>query len=194
MAERRQLRKGRTIVTIKHFTRAVSAAAAVCAFGSALHAQAGSTLVDVVKEVTSPYQNVQAAINAGYASAESCVSGPQEGAMGVHFIAGSRLFDGEIDAEEPEALIYEPANGQMRLLGVEYIVIAADWHAHNDGPPVLLGQHFHYVGSPNRYGLPAFYELHVWAWRQNTNGTFADWNTKVSCDGFAAGDAAHAGH
>jgi hypothetical protein len=21
----------------------------------------------------------------------------------------------------------------------------------------------HYVGAPNRYGLPAFYELHVWA-------------------------------
>jgi hypothetical protein len=44
-----------------------------------------------------------------------------------------------------------------------------------------MGQHFHYVGSPNRYGLPAFYELHVWAWRDNPNGTFADWNPKVSC-------------
>ena len=44
-----------------------------------------------------------------------------------------------------------------------------------------MGQHFHYVGSPNRYGLPPFYELHVWAWRENVNGMFVDWNPGVSC-------------
>ena len=32
-------------------------------------------------------------------------------------------------------------------------------------------------------GLPAFYELHVWAWRDNPKGVFADWNTRVSCEG-----------
>jgi hypothetical protein len=182
-------------VTIKQFTWAVSAVVAVCAFGTAVNArQSGPTLFDVVREATAPYQDVEAAMSAGYASAGSCVSGPQEGAMGVHFINGDLVFDGKIDADDPEALIYEPVNGQMRLLGVEYIVIAADWHASNAAPPVLLGQHFHYVGSPNRYGLPAFYELHVWGWKHNPNGTFADWNTKVSCDGFAAGGAAHAGH
>ncbi len=30
--------------------------------------------------------------------------------------------------------------------------------------------------------LPAFYELHVWAWEHNPKGSFADWNTAVSCD------------
>jgi hypothetical protein len=30
---------------------------------------------------------------------------------------------------------------------------------------------------------PALYELHVWAWRDNPNGTFVDWNPQVSCDG-----------
>jgi len=38
------------------------------------------------------------------------------------------------------------------------------------------------VGEPNRYRLPAFYELHVWAWRDNPDGSFADWNPLVSCD------------
>jgi hypothetical protein len=39
-------------------------------------------------------------------------------------------------------------------------------------------------GSPNRYGLPAFYELHVWAWRENPNGSFVDWHPHVICDGY----------
>jgi hypothetical protein len=40
------------------------------------------------------------------------------------------------------------------------------------------------VGAPNRYGLPAFYELHVWAWKTNPSGMFADWNPRVSCEEF----------
>ena len=32
-----------------------------------------------------------------------------------------------------------------------------------------------YNSSPNLYGLPAFYEVHVWAWRDNPNGTSVDW-------------------
>jgi hypothetical protein len=83
---------------------------------------------------------------------------------------------------EPEILIYEQRNGRLQLVGVEFIVIAADWHNTNEGPPMLMGQHFHYVGSPNRYGLPAFYELHVWAWKENPNGMFADFNPRVSCE------------
>ena len=45
-----------------------------------------------------------------------------------------------------------------------------------------MGQHFQYVGTPNRYRLPAFYELHVWAWEKNESGSFADWNDAVTCD------------
>lgn len=28
----------------------------------------------------------------------------------------------------------------------------------------------HYVGEPNRYGLPAFYELHVWGLGEQSQG------------------------
>ena len=59
------------------------------------------------------------------------------------------------------------------------------WHAKHalNEPPVLEGQLMHFNDTPNRFGLPAFYELHVWAWQDNPNGAFVDWNTKVSCEG-----------
>ena len=103
--------------------------------------------------------------------------------MGVHYVNGPLVEDGQIDADRPEALMYESRNGRLRLLGVEYIVMASAWHATHTEPPTLGGQVFHYVGSPNRYALPAFYELHVWAWRDNPSGMFADWNTRVVCSG-----------
>ena len=57
-----------------------------------------------------------------------------------------------------------------------------------------MGQHFHFVGSPNRYGGGAFYELHVWAWKHNPSGMFADWNPTVSCDDYAGESSASAVH
>ncbi len=140
-------------------------------------------LVQLVREATRPFIDVKNATDADYAPATGCVSGPQEGAMGVHYINGSLLLDGELDVSRPEALLYEIKNGHARLLGVEFIVDAAAWLAQHKVPPVLEGQHFHYVGSPNRYGLAPFFELHVWAWRDNPSGAFVDWNTRVSCEG-----------
>ena len=105
--------------------------------------------------------------------------------MGAHFVNPALLFDAALDPAQPEALIYESKNGFTRLVGVEFIVFADVWHeshALND-PPLIEGQLLQFVDSPNRFGLPAHYELHVWAWRENTNGVFADWNTHVSCEG-----------
>ena len=68
-------------------------------------------------------------------------------------------------------------------VGVEFIADAATWMKTHNSPPMLEGQAFQFVNSPNRYGLPAFFELHVWAWRDNPNGAFVDWNTRVSCEG-----------
>jgi hypothetical protein len=112
----------------------------------------------------------------------------------VHLVNGGLVGDGALDATRPEALLYEEKNGQMRLLAVEYVVIAEAWHAANEAPPVLMGQLFNYVGAPNRYGIPAFYELHVWAWKHNPNGVFADWNPAVSCADFTGGDGMPHGH
>jgi len=135
-----------------------------------------------VRRATERFLNVDAAAPAGYEQAPACVSGPEEGAMGIHFVNGGLVGDGQLDPRRPEALIYEAKNGRMRFVGVEFIVLAEDWHANNEATPVLMGQQLHYVGSPNRYGLPAFYELHVWAWRENPKGMFVDWNPRVSCE------------
>jgi hypothetical protein len=141
-------------------------------------------LVRTVRQATQDFRSVSVAKAAGYQSMGSCVSGPQEGAMGIHFANGTLVGDGVLDANRPELLIYEQRGGRLRLLGVEYLVLADAWHAHTAAPPVLNGQHFHYVGSPNRYGLPAFYTLHVWAWKESAAGPFVNWHPTVSCANF----------
>jgi hypothetical protein len=153
--------------------------------GQAEHEHAASAkLVQAVREATRHFVDVNAATAAGYGPFLGCVSGPDHGAMGVHYVNGHLVADGLLDVSRPEALIYEPLNGRLRLVGVEFIVDAATWLAnHNGNPPVLEGQSFLFVGSPNRYGIPAFFELHVWAWRDNPNGAFVDWNDHVTCEG-----------
>jgi hypothetical protein len=113
----------------------------------------------------------------------TCIEDPHgSGAMGIHFLDPSNLFDGSIDALAPEALIYEPgAGGSMTLVAAEYLVLAADWDATHAAPPILYGQRFSRVAAGNRYGLPDFYELHVWHEKANPNGLFNDWNPTVSC-------------
>jgi hypothetical protein len=142
-----------------------------------------SKLVDVVRNATRQYLDVNMATAANYQPAFGCVSGPDHGAMGVHYVNGALVGDGQVDATKPEALIYEPSPNGMRLVGVEFIVDAATWLAHHDAPPQLEGQAFQLVGAPNRFGLPAFFELHVWAWRDNPQGAFVDWNNRVTCEG-----------
>jgi hypothetical protein len=146
-----------------------------------------SPLVKKVHDATARYKDINVALKKekGWAVATPCVSGPDHGAMGIHVVQGSRVADGILDPTQPEALIYEPLpNGSFRLVGVEFIQIADDWAARNPngGVPSLDGNLMNLVGFPNRYGLPAFYELHVWAWEDNPSGSFADWNNRVTCE------------
>jgi hypothetical protein len=158
--------------------------APLLAEGQAGHDHAASArLVQIVRAATRQFIDVNNAAP-DYGPAFGCVSGPDHGTMGIHYINGTLVGDGEIDAEHPEALIYEPVRDARRLVGVEYIVDAATWLANHKGaPPMLEGQAFQFVSSPNRYGIPPFFELHVWAWRANPNGAFVDWNNRVSCEG-----------
>jgi len=144
---------------------------------------APAKLVQIVRDATKQFVNVNAAAAAGYQPFLGCVSGPDHGAMGNHYVNSSLVGDGVLDATRPEVLIYEASGGGLQLVGVEFVVLADTWLASHTSPPVLEGQSFQFVGSPNRYGLPAHFELHVWAWRDNPNGAFVDWNNKVSCEG-----------
>jgi hypothetical protein len=140
-----------------------------------------------VKHATARYHNVAAAENAGYGrlvdvNGVACIDMPGMGAMGVHYVNGSLVGDGEVDALTPEALVYEPDGaGRLRLVAVEYVVIQQAWHANHRHPPALFGHQFDVTASPNRYGLPPFYSLHAWVWKNNPAGAFAMWNPRVSC-------------
>jgi hypothetical protein len=149
------------------------------------HTQAGA-LVKAVRDATGRFRNVAAAEAEDYYLQFGCVSGSDSGAMGMHFVNMPLVMDGVIDVERPEIVIYEPGpNGRLRLIGADYLVLAKPWNdAHGGAPPQLMGQLFHLFEAPNRFGLPDFYTLHVWAWKENPTGTFVNWHANVSCDGY----------
>ena len=135
---------------------------------------ADGPLVEKVRKANDRFRDVKVAIAEGY-SPIPCASGLTGGAMGIHYVNGDLLKSGKVDVEHPQAIMYEPqAGGKLDLIAVEYIAFK--------GPASLEGHLFNFVSEPNRYGLDKFYEMHVWAWRENPTGTFADMNPKVSCD------------
>jgi hypothetical protein len=144
-----------------------------------------SALVKAVRDATERFRDVSQAEKEGYGLQFGCVSGGDYGAMGLHYVNFPLVGDGEVDAAHPEIILYEPLpNGRVRITGADFLVLAADWDAKHQGPPELMGQLFHFFESPNRFGLPPFYTLHVWAWKDNPNGAFVNWHPKVSCESF----------
>jgi hypothetical protein len=94
------------------------------------------------------------------------------GGMGKHYV-NPALLDGSVDVANPEALLYEPGpNGQLNLVGVEYVIPRDAWTSAE--PPTLFGQQF----TLNAFDLWA---LHVWVWKNNPSGLYAAWNPRVSC-------------
>ena len=143
-------------------------------------------LVRTVRDATRRFRNVAQAEAEGYQLMFGCVSGPDDGAMGLHYVKMDLVLDPALDPSRPEIVIYEPTpNGGRRLIGADFLVFAADWHANNTATPELGGQLMHLIESPNRYGLPDFYTLHVWAWKPNPTGAFVNWHSDVSCEQFA---------
>jgi hypothetical protein len=154
------------------------------------HAAAASnaaTLVDVVRQSTERFKDVNVAQAEGYALAFGSVSGAEYGAMGMHFVNFPFVLDGELDPTKPDIVIYEPMpNGRLKLIGADYLVLASAWDANHPGtPPQIMGQLLHRFESPNRFGLPDFYTLHVLAWKENPTGMFVNWHSNVKCDAFS---------
>ena len=86
------------------------------------------------------------------------------------------------NALHPEAMVYQPIPGHpLRLVAVEYVVFKAAWAKTHTGRPRLFGQTFMLSPAGNRFGLPAFYSLHAWIWKNNPAGMFEMWNPNVTC-------------
>jgi hypothetical protein len=128
-----------------------------------------------LRRLTAPFHDIDEAAAAGWAAQITpCLEDPSLGAQGFHY-GNPTFIDGDVNLLEPELLLYEPQpNGRLRLVGVEYIVPFAILPATAD-PPTLFGQEFH---TNFVFGVWA---LHVWIWRHNPSGLFADWNPQVSC-------------
>ena len=148
--------------------------------------RSGNALVVAVREATERFKNVATAEAEGYLPQFGCVSGSDFGAMGMHYVNMSLVTDGELDPSKPEIVIYEPiGNGKLKLIGADFLVLADQWNATHSSPPELGGQLLHLFEAPNRFGLPAFYTLHVWAWKESPTGMFVNWHANVSCEGFS---------
>jgi hypothetical protein len=146
---------------------------------------AANTLLQAVRDSTARYQDVKVAIAQGYALQFGCVAGDDSGAMGLHYINGDLVNAGVLDPARPQIVIYEPMpDGSLKLIGADFLVFADAWNANHTAPPQLMGQAFHLFTAPNRFGLPAFYTLHVWAWKKNPQGAFVNWHSNVSCNSF----------
>jgi hypothetical protein len=142
-------------------------------------------LLKIVRDSTERFKDVSVAEAEGYALQFGCVSGDDFGAMGLHYVNGALVNSGVLDATRPQIMIYEATpDGGRRLIGADFLVLADAWNATHSGPPELMGQFFHLFTSPNRFGLPAFYTLHVWAWKDNPKGAFVNWHPNVSCESF----------
>ena len=131
--------------------------------------------VQTLREATNKYHDLAAAEAAGYPTAmPKCIADSTMGGMGHHMI-DRKLFDEKLEIERPEMLLYAPAGeGKIELVAVEYVVpfraVAATEKA-----PRLFGQEF------KPYPQFNYWALHVWAWRRNSAGLFADWNPAVKC-------------
>lgn len=150
------------------------------------HSRQAGALLQVVREATERFKDVEVAKAEGYGLVFGCVTGPDAGAMGMHFLKPS-LLTTNLDPRQPQIVIYEPQpDGTLKLVGADFLVFAKDWDAlHPGDPPQVMGQLFHFFDKPNRFGLEPFYTLHVWAWKDNPNGAFVNWHPNIDCQWFA---------
>jgi hypothetical protein len=130
--------------------------------------------LNALREKFSPLQDFARAAEAGYSEAiTSCWYHRVEGGQGVHY-ARTELIDGVITVMDPEIVMYEPQQGGgMQLLAIEYIVPFEQWTSQS--PPMVLGQQMH------RNEPLSLWVHHVWLFRDNPSGLYADWNPTVSC-------------
>lgn len=131
--------------------------------------------VETLRAATNKYHDLAAAEADGYPSkVPMCIADSTMGGMGHHYV-DRKLFDEKLEIEHPEMLIYAPApGGKVELVAVEYVVPYRVLPS-TEKAPRLFGQEL------KRYDEFKYWSLHVWAWRRNAAGLFADWNPAVTC-------------
>lgn len=128
-----------------------------------------------VRAATAPFHNIDSAVAQGYpATVAQCLSDQTHGGMGFHHV-NRKYLSRELDVERPQILLYErSANGKYVLNGVEYIVPYRLW-PRDTVPPKIMGRELVRSDPLN------LWYMHMWVWKANPAGLFADWNPSVQC-------------
>lgn len=129
-----------------------------------------------VRAATRYYVSLDSAVAAGYPrEVRECLADAEHGGMGFHHVNRSYV-DRALDVDHPEILLYErEPSGRYSLNGVEFIVPYRVWPK-DSVPPTIMG-----LPLKRSDGLSLWY-LHMWAWKENPSGLFADWNPTVHCE------------
>jgi hypothetical protein len=175
--------------------------------------------LEMVRAATERFRDVEVALAEGYVrdpmnicdTAEMMGMPADYGVMGIHFFRPDLLgIAGPPDPRvtgtgthtnflEPAILIYEPQeNGSLELVAVENLVFIESWErAGMRSRPSFAGQEFNLmVDDPateldEAHMFAPHYDLHVWIYRENPLGTFAQFNPNATCKHFTQA-AAHA--
>ena len=171
--------------------------------------QLGEPTLAAVKQATERFRDVKVALAEGYirdpmnlCETAALMGRPAAlGAMGVHYFRPDLLGitappsprvngDGiHTDFLKPSVLIYEPqADGSLQLVAVENLVFVAAWHAagHKE-PPTFHGVKWDWMiddpktKADEAHMFEPHFDRHVWIYRENPNGVFAQFNPAVSC-------------
>jgi hypothetical protein len=162
-----------------------------------------------VKAATARFRDVKVALAEGYVrdpmnlcdEAEMMGKPAELGVMGIHFFRPDLLgitappnprVNGtgtHIDFTKPSILIYEPQeDGSLALVAVENLVFIKAWEAAgNVAPPSYRGVPYdRMVDDPatkvdEAHMFEPHYDRHVWLYRDNPNGLYAQFNPTATC-------------
>jgi hypothetical protein len=165
--------------------------------------------LEQVRAATERFRDVNVALAEGYVRdpMDECVTAASigypshEGAMGIHYVrmdllgikgppnprvSGASTYT---DFNKPSVLIYEPkADGSLELVAVENLVFTKAWDAAgNKKRPTFQGVPYNYMADDpatkidEGHMFEPHYDLHVWLYRDNPAGVFAQFNPDVSC-------------
>ena len=139
----------------------VAAAAVVAVSVVGVSAASGeANQIAQIRSATARYHNLATATDAGYEDLHLCVD-----MMGEHYGKVTSFSDGVLEANDPEALVYEHTNNGLSLVAVEYVSTTA-------GTVPGVGA-LHYNAGVD------LYVLHAWVWKHNPSDMFADMNPTV---------------
>lgn len=163
-----------------------------------------------VEAATERYRDLDVALADGYVrdpmnicdTAEMLGRPAELGVMGVHYFRPDLLGITEApnprvngtgthtDFLQPAILIYEPqADGSLELVAVENLTFKAAWHAAgNVEPPSFHGVPYDQMEDDpatdvdEAHMFDPHYDRHVWLFRDNPKGMFAQFNPNATCE------------